>query len=96
MQHWERVGGSAPNRSRQAVVAAVLGMSPAEPMHGVPPAPVDLTPRALRIARMFDDLAHDPRAQKMIVTVITAMLNTPDDSDQCDSDVLSRKVSKFG
>ena len=81
VQHWERPGGNAPNRARQAIVASVLGISPAELMQGIPPAPDDLSPRALRMARMFDDLARDPRAQKVIYATLVAMLNTAEGED---------------
>ena len=59
----------------------MLGISPAELMQCVPPAPADLSPRALRMARMFDDLAHDTRAQKVIYATLVAMLNTADGED---------------
>ena len=81
VQHWERPGGNAPNRARQPAVAAVLGISVAELMQGIPPAPADLSPRALRLARMFDDLARDPRAQKVIYATLVAMLNTAEGED---------------
>lgn len=79
VQHWEREGGLAPNRTRQPIVAKVLGITPAELMQGIPPAPTDLSPRALRMARMFDDLAHDTRAQKVIYATLVAMLNAVDE-----------------
>ena len=77
VQHWERPGGQAPNRARQPIVAAVLGISPAELMQGIPPAPADLSPRALRMARMFDDLAHDKQAQRVAYATLVSLSNTP-------------------
>lgn len=44
VQAWERKGGTAPNRSRIAKVAAVLGTTPEWLLHGVGPADVDADP----------------------------------------------------
>lgn len=81
VQHWEKDGGLAPNRARQAAVAEVLGITPAELMQGIPPAPTDLSPRALRMARMFDDLAHDKKAQRIAYATLVALSNTENDDD---------------
>lgn len=78
---WEKDGGLAPSRKRQALVAQVLGISPAELMQGVPPAPADLSPRALRMARMFDDLAHNKQAQKVAYAILVSMLNNDEDDE---------------
>lgn len=81
IQHWEKEGGLAPSRKRQSIVAEVLGITPAELMQGIPPAPSDLSPRALRMARMFDELAHNKQAQKVIYATLVAMLNTSENDD---------------
>ena len=77
--YWQKDGGLAPNRKRQAIVAAVLGISPAELMQGIPPAPADLSPRALRMARMFDELAHNKQAQRIAYATLVALSSTSED-----------------
>ena len=86
VQYWEKDGGFAPNRSRQAAVAKVLGITVVELMQGIAPAPTDLSPRALRLARMFDDLAHDKQAQRVAYATLVALSNTEGDDEDADAD----------